>query len=415
MREAFRVLSEVSNFAAVYFVTLLARCAIVSLPVLGVILLLRATVFRSMVLWKGAVWLFILIVPFFGRLRAYYEVFPFGLPFLYCQNLPADFPLLRWGYLTVAFCLLVRIVIRQRRTKKLLWYTTRTAIAGEEVYLTDAPVSPFAVGLFRPKIILPEAMTRALSESELETVVLHEKTHIRLLHLWIFFLWDILAAAYWINPLLFIASGKLREDMEQVCDYVTMERGQKDAGEYGGLLLKSMGLLRDESFRAEVMLFGEGGYRETKRRFERIADFRFYQRRVAVGFLVVLLFTVAACILFIHAHSWSNHTVLPDIMVTDERGRVYVDGKEAEQSGAISREGDDLVVDAEKLRAFLPDGFSEQEYVYFYYDTVMKLPGMGGCGRCAWVERLPEAGRIKATVGEVPWWDLAISWVIERM
>ena len=31
-------------------------------------------------------------------------------------------------------------------------------------------------------------------------------------------------------------------------------------------------------------------------------------------------------------------------------------------------------------------------YVYFYYDFVMKIPGIGGGGECGWLEDVPENG-----------------------
>ena len=415
MSEAVRVISGVFNFTAGYFVTLLTRCALVSLPILGLVMLLRATVFRNRVFLKGAVWLLFLIVPFFGKLKLYYEVWPIGVPFAYCQEFPTKYPLFRWGYLIVACALVVFLIIRRRKTKRLLWYTTRSFISGEEVYVTDAPVSPFVIGLFRPRIIVPRTMLRELSDTELEMIVLHEKTHIRLLHLWVFLLWDIFAAVYWINPLLFAVSGKLREDMEQICDCVVMQRSGRNAQDYGGLLLKSMGLLQEEAVRAEVMFLGGGGYQRTKRRIERIADFRIYQKRAAICLLTVNFAVVVLMILAVLANSWPKYVILPDITIADEKGNAYADGEEAEKAGAIIREGDSLIVDSEKLRAFLPEDFSEQEYVYFYYDTFMKLPGMGGGGRCSWVESLPMKGQITAIEGKGPWWDEILVWCMERM
>ena len=39
-------------------------------------------------------------------------------------------------------------------------------------------------------------------------------------------------------------------------------------------------------------------------------------------------------------------------------------------------------------------------YVYFYYDFVMKIPGIGGGGECGWLEDVPENGLCPLSIGE---------------
>ena len=111
--------------------------------------------------------------------------------------------------------------------------------------------------------------------------------------------------------------------------------------------------------------------------------------------------------------SYPKYEILPDITIGDEEGNVFADGLEAEKTGAVIREGKDFVVDAEKLRAFLPADFPEESYVYFYYDMIMKMPGVGVSGECAWIENVPETGKISATIGTTPWWEEAIVWFME--
>lgn len=45
------------------------------------------------------------------------------------------------------------------------------------------PVTPSTMGVFRHKIVIPEIILKEYSREELQTILLHEKTHIRLGHL----------------------------------------------------------------------------------------------------------------------------------------------------------------------------------------------------------------------------------------
>lgn len=52
----------------------------------------------------------------------------------------------------------------------------------------------FVIGVFKPRTVLPKVITEEYTEEELKSVLLHEKTHIKLGHLLIYFLWDVLRA-----------------------------------------------------------------------------------------------------------------------------------------------------------------------------------------------------------------------------
>ena len=81
-----RLTLSMLDFCAVYFMTLLGRCVIFSLPVLGIILLLRKTVLRNSTFAKGAVWASMLPVLLVGRLSVYYSGSRLFLPLLLWQS-----------------------------------------------------------------------------------------------------------------------------------------------------------------------------------------------------------------------------------------------------------------------------------------------------------------------------------------
>ena len=80
--------------------------------------------------------------------------------------------------------------------------------------MCDAVTTPFILGVFRPKIYLPSG----LSESSLEYVIAHEKSHLRCRdHLWKPFAFCLLAV-YWFDPLVWAAYGLVCRDIEFACD-----------------------------------------------------------------------------------------------------------------------------------------------------------------------------------------------------
>ncbi len=102
-------------------------------------------------------------------------------------------------------------------------------VEGTCIYVTKMPVTPSTIGIFRPKIIMPEVILKEYDQKDLQTILLHEKTHIQLGHLLFYFLWDILRVILWLNPFLTIGTRYFREDMEEICDFVTIQRSQRKA------------------------------------------------------------------------------------------------------------------------------------------------------------------------------------------
>ncbi len=87
------------------------------------------------------------------------------------------------------------------------------------VFECDNLASPFAMGIFRPRIYLP----CGLKEEERRLILLHEQYHIRrkdyLIKPFSFFL----LAAYWFHPLVWAAWFCMCKDMEMSCDERVLE------------------------------------------------------------------------------------------------------------------------------------------------------------------------------------------------
>lgn len=91
--------------------------------------------------------------------------------------------------------------------------------------VTPAVSAPAVWGVWRPVIMLPDGITDRLDDAELETVFMHELSHIER--------WDNLAGnfqralccLFWFYPLIWAIDRRLLTEREQACDDMVMRRG----------------------------------------------------------------------------------------------------------------------------------------------------------------------------------------------
>lgn len=95
----------------------------------------------------------------------------------------------------------------------------------DNIFVCDDVNSPFILGVFRPKIILPSG----LSDEQAEYVIRHEKAHLRHRdNLWKPLGYALLAV-YWFNPLVWAAYLLLCRDIELACDERVIKNMDKDS------------------------------------------------------------------------------------------------------------------------------------------------------------------------------------------
>lgn len=104
----------------------------------------------------------------------------------------------------------------------------------DNIWLCDHVESPFILGIFRPRILLPST----IQPEEMQHVIAHEKAHLkRLDHLWKP-LGFVLLSVYWFNPVLWIAYIFLCKDIELACDErVIRKMDTEDIKSYSSTLL----------------------------------------------------------------------------------------------------------------------------------------------------------------------------------
>ncbi len=124
-------------------------------------------------------------------------------------------------YLLGAVCLLLRLVIGTIRANRL---TSADCIA------------PITVGLFRPRVILPEGWPE-WPAARLGPILAHEQAHLRRHDPLVQWLALLNRAVFWFHPLAWWLESKLAGLAEEACDAAVLEQGH-DAGEYAQCLIE---------------------------------------------------------------------------------------------------------------------------------------------------------------------------------
>ncbi len=175
------------------------------------------------------------------------------------------------------------------------------------VYETDAVESPFVLGVFRPRIILPLNMSRY----ERELVLRHEQAHIYRYDYLTKPISFLILAIHWFNPLIWIAFRLFCDDMEASCDeraIRTLDREQ--IAQYGETLLR-LGT-RKIAFAAGPLAFGEHC---TKERIVNVLNYK--KPMFWVATLAVVAAIVAAVVLLANPLEKPKQAVEPTIKELD--------------------------------------------------------------------------------------------------
>ena len=375
-----RQLASLINFCAAYYTTQLVRCAAFSFVLIGLVMLLRKIHFSERTFLRGMSWALFLVIPFLGRLKMFYEnaavlKATWRITAVTASWLWGD-RIYMAGILVTAICIFGKRIRLQRTVSGM----EKVMFENVRIYVTDMNITPFTVGLLKPKIVLPKVMADSYSKDELKSVIQHEQTHIRLGHLWFGFAWDMLRCLLWINPLLTVFQKHFRADMEDICDRVCIQSSRRTAHEYGMVLLKTLKLLRSESETAppSVTYAGEREFADMKRRMGEIAGFRPYRKKLCVGMIATAFLMIAAMLLAVHTHSYARCNESRDILVGNYDGEPQVISYDTEElSQMISYDDRYVYVERQAFEDFLEENNAEGE-IWIVFGGFYKLPGLAG-------------------------------------
>ena len=160
-------ISNLLDFCAVYYTTQLVRCAAFSFVLVGVVMLLRKKFFAERTFLKGMLWALFLVIPFLGKLKLFYEneaviKVTWRITAVTASWLWGD-RIYMAGILLTAICIFGKRIRLQRTVSGM----EKVMFENVRIYVTDMNITPFTVGLLKPKIVLPKVMADSYSKDEL--------------------------------------------------------------------------------------------------------------------------------------------------------------------------------------------------------------------------------------------------------
>lgn len=375
------------DYSAGYISVVLGRCALISLAVFAGILLLRGTVLKGTCFLRGLIWGFLFITLFLGKLKVIHGNGTLAWIFRWWDALCIEHWWARHGYLAGIVLGAGAVYRRRRRLGRLVLGMGKKTVRDQEVYLNELPATPFSVGLIFPKIVIPRRMEQGFTDGELRLILLHEQVHIRLGHLWFYLAWDLCRVILWMNPLFILCRDFFQEDLENICDRITIQRSGGAFKMYGEALLKCMRELKFAEQGAEASFGKWSGYGYLKRRFVRIAGFEpygcFRVRVLALGGAAVL----AGALLTAWMYSFPRYTEIRDVILVDELQGQRVFMPDSEQlRRAVSWDGSRVYIDCEALDVVLCEYQYEGEGFWLRIGGYTKIPSMGGGGSIVYVD-----------------------------
>ena len=212
------------------------------------------------------------------------------------------------------------------------------------------------MGLIRPKIYLPSAM----SDAEQSYIIRHEKHHIRRCDHVIKLLAFAAVCIHWFNPLVWLAFALSSKDMEMSCDEAVMAQiGRDIRADYSSSLLQfSTG---KRGITGTPLAFGEG---DTKERIKNIMKYKKPTILIVVLAMIVCV-GLTAC-LSSNPQSDAGTSDLSSIgsLKEEEIGKILSELKKEHP------EGESIVsLDGFPDSAAICFGEPGAEYVYYFFGT----------------------------------------------
>jgi ankyrin repeat protein/beta-lactamase regulating signal transducer with metallopeptidase domain len=155
---------------------------------------------------------------------------------------------------------------------------------------------PIAFGVWKPGVMLPEALVAALPLSEIVVVLGHELAHHRRRDLWMSCLQVIISAIWWFNPIYWLLSRSIRGVREDCCDDMVLASGLVSREDYCRTLLKAVRTALEQKTVIHVDFAYLGESQPLRRRFKRIMSAKFI-RAPKLAFTGILAIIALAFVL----------------------------------------------------------------------------------------------------------------------
>ena len=190
-------------------------------------------------------------------------------------------------HVTGAGFALLRLAVEVRRLRGI----RARAMSQGDWLVSDEVRAPMTVGIFRPAMLLPTTLPRALTERELEDVLAHESEHVRRRDVLRNLIQELVIALWWFHPLVHRLARDSRAIREECCDDALLASGRCEKAQYARTLLQAATFAAREG--RTVAAIAESPH-ELLRRVRRIADRQFVpSRRLGLAaMLAIVLFAL---------------------------------------------------------------------------------------------------------------------------
>lgn len=424
-------LTDFLQFTASYYLLLAGRCAFAAVIAVLLILVLRR-ILKKQTFLRGWLWSFMIPAFFVGKLKFFNESRIGIRAFYWWVGVCASY---RWLGVVYVLGVLVMgswIWKRNQRLRREVFKMPLTAAEGIRVRVSDMEIAPFSCGLLHPQIVLPKSMLAECSDEEISIILAHEKTHIRLGHLWLFALWQFGRAVLWFNPLMHCCFRLFSHDLEDICDRVVIQQKKISPKKYGMLLLESVkrngqskafGMNAQPSFLGGIRQAAQSGgirqavcpgrhkkavkqaeYKDFKCRICRIADFKTY-RSVRVWILsAVCIGIIFSGVVGLQCISYPRYMEDNTIYIhKTENGQVLIQDC-ARLHEMISYKKCTVTIDTEPFLQMMQERFPAEEACYISMNGFQKVPGWGGGADVIYVDfQKMTPGKYTITYPEYDW------------
>ena len=168
------------------------------------------------------------------------------------------FPILAWIWVAGMVAMLTYLLLSFHLIKRSMAEAT---LLRDNIWQCEQVDSPFVLGIIKPRIYLPYAIT----DADMTNVLAHEQAHLQRRDHWWKPLGFLLLSVHWFNPLMWIAYVLLCRDIEAACDEKVIQNMEKDQ-----MRAYSTALLHCSVHRSRIaacpLAFGEIGAKERIRR-----------------------------------------------------------------------------------------------------------------------------------------------------
>lgn len=158
----------------------------------------------------------------------------------------------------------------------------------DNIFQSESVISPFVLGLIKPKIYLPFGM----NEQDMSHVIAHEQAHIRRKDHWWKPFGFLILTLHWFNPLMWLGYILLCRDIELACDEkIIKELNTEQKADYSQALLTCS--VNRRMIAACPLAFGEVGVKD------RVRSVLNYKKPAFWIIVVAIITSVAVAVCFL--------------------------------------------------------------------------------------------------------------------